>query len=233
MAIAHDASSVSGSSVSQSSFQWTHTPSGTSAGVWVAVFNLSSSTDTATSVSYGESNVPAVSGGRAVDLATEPGSCKLFFLGSGIPTGAQTVTITRTFNADLMYAVACTQTSAGVIATEVVGIQLLQDDGTVAEQSVIDGNPGTSSLRYAAGYFGHDTLPTAGANSTETGMQSLDAGGNGFVTVRESSGGQGARDIGFSSGITADRAAVHFAVREISTLQVLIGELISGYSEIN
>src|SRR5436853_5417968 len=195
MAVARDASSVSASSASQASFSWTHTPTGTPRGITVFVFNISSSTDTATSVTYGGVTVPAVTGGRAVDTATEPGSCKVFHLGDNtIPTGAQTVLVTRTNNADTMYGVAITQTAAANTAVHLAGIVLLQEDGTVAEQSVTDGSPGVNSVRFAGGYWGHQTLPATGSSSTAE--QSVDAGANGWSVVRETTAGQGARNVG-------------------------------------
>lgn len=62
-------------------------------GVLVFTF-VNANADDATSVTHGGVNLTAVSGGRAVDTATEPGDCKAWVLGAGIPvsiTGGTTV----------------------------------------------------------------------------------------------------------------------------------------------
>jgi len=222
MAIAHDAASESHTgalgSISEASFSWSH--GGAAAGVdgvLIFVVNTLSTADNITSVTYGGVNVPAVTGGRAVDTVTEPMSCKAFFLGAtDIPQGTQTVVVNRTNNTDEMYAVAITVTAsvAGKIgAVHEAGIILLEENGTLAEQSVDDGTPGTDSVRYAGIASGLGAPPAAGASSTE--LQSIDFGVNVARVVRETTAGQGSRSVGFSSGTSDDRAAVHLAVKEV------------------
>ncbi len=217
MAVAHDTASESHTgttgSASEASFSWTHTPVGTPRGVLVFVTSYGTSVDGVSSVTYGGTAMTAVSGGRAVDTAGEPGSCKTYFLGSSVPTGAQSVVVNRANDATVMYAVAITVTAANDTAT--AGTVLLQDDGTLAEQSVDDGSPGTNSVRYAALHSGLDSVPSAGANSTA--LHSIDFFNNVAAAVRETTAGQGARSVGFSSGTSDDRAAVHLAVKETST----------------
>lgn len=89
MAIAFDKTSESHTgttlSTSEASFSWVH-PSimATPAGVLVYTFT-NADADDATAVSYGGASLAAVSGGRAVDTTGEPGDCKAWFLGSGVP----------------------------------------------------------------------------------------------------------------------------------------------------
>jgi hypothetical protein len=213
-AVAHDAASESHTgttgSASQASFSWTHTPTGTPRGVLVYVFTNGTATQTVTGVTYGGVAMTAVAGGAATDTAGEPGQVDTYFLGSGIPTGAQSIVVSRTNNATVMYATAATQTAA--TTTEVTGIVLLQQSGAYAQQSVNDGSPGTNSLRYAGGFYGANGVLAAGANSTL--LHNIDLGSQTFNFARETTAGQGARNVGFT-GASDDRAAVHLAVREL------------------
>lgn len=211
MAVAHDAASESATSSSVSSFSWTHTPVGTPAGVLVFTFNLNSATHEVSSVTYNGVNVPAVSGGEADDTANEPGSCKAWFLGSGVPSGAQTVQVNRTNNTNTIYAIAITVTAAGDV--EVTGVVLQQENQAPAEASVNDGSPGTNSLRYAGAYCGAATVPSPGANSTAL-HDVLVASTRSASAVRETTAGQGARSVGYSAA-TDDWACVALAIREI------------------
>ena len=214
MAVAHDASSKSsGTSTNEASFTWTHTPSGTPRGVLVFTYaKASGPPDDALSVTYGGVSLTAVSGGRAADTAGEPADCKAWFLGSGIPTGAQSVVVNRTNNSTSMHAHCATVTAATDTGTGTP--VLLQGDGTLAEQSVDDGSPGTNSVRYAGLYFGDLAEPTIGANSTslQNAFFGFDATSN---LARETTAGQGARPVGFTDTSSDDRAGVHLAVKEV------------------
>jgi hypothetical protein len=214
MAVAHSAASESHTgttgSANQAAFSWTHTQTGTPQGVVVFVSTYASVASLVTSVTYGGTALTRVTGGLAQDGAGELGRLDTFFLGSGLATGNQTITVNRTNNATVLYAAAATVTAAQ--ATEVTGIVLLEGDGTLTEQSVNDGSTGVNSLRYAGCYSGLNAPPTAGASSTL--LNSIDIGNYGSALVRETTAGQGARNVGFS-GATDDRAAVHLAVREI------------------
>jgi hypothetical protein len=213
MAVAHSAASESHTgttgSTNQTSFSWTHTQTGTPQGVLVFVHTISA-TDTVTSVTYGGTGLTRVDGGAAIDSAGEPGRTDLFFLGSGLASGNQTITVNRTNNATVMYAAAATVTAA--TDTNVTGIVLLEGDGTMAVQSVTDGGAPTNSLRYAGAYSGLASPPPAGTGSTL--LTSIDFGQFGAAMVRETTAGTGARDVGFNSN-SDDRAAVHVAVREL------------------
>ena len=217
MAIAFDTSSEShtgtAGSTNEASFSWSHPGSASAEGVLVFVFNLDSSTSITSSVTYGGVDMTAVSGGAAADTAGEIGRCAAWYLDDP-PTGTQTVQVNRTNNTNTMYAVAITVTAAAGKLTEVYepGIVLVQEDGTVAVQAVTDGSPGSNSTRFAGGMFGHQTMPIAGTGSTL--IQSIDIGAQGAVVVRETTAGQGSRNVGMSSGTSDDRAIVHLAVRE-------------------
>jgi len=215
VSIAFDWHSVSSISTSASSFSWTHTPVGTPAGVYVVTITSNSATEHATAVTYGGVSLTAETGGSAVDTAGEPGVVTLWSLNSSVPSGAKSVVVTRTNDAIEMLAYAITVTSGG--GCSVAGIVLLQEDGTIAEQLVDDGSPGTNSVRFAAGYCGAATAPIAGANSTLLdSIATLGASTRSAALVRETTAGQGSRSVGMVRGASDDRAVVHWAVKEIA-----------------
>ena len=219
MAVAFDSQTESHTGTTGASnvttFNWTHTPSGTPRGILIFVFQAvdgSANTDYITSVTYGGVNVPAVSGGLAVDTLTEPGLCKAFFLGSGIPTGAQSVVVNRTNTNTTVqtYGIAIAVTALCDTRVPPASIVLAQENQTPTEVNVDDGSPGTNSVRFAGAYYGGAT-ETVGANSTSVNQII-------FTTatcraVRETTAGQGSRPIGFAP-VADDWAAVHLAVIE-------------------
>lgn len=221
MAVAHDATTESPTgttpNTSSASFNWSHAPVGTPAGILVYTFVLNSSTETATAVDWGGVSLSAVSGGTAADTATEPGRCTAWFNGDGSALAGRandTITVTRTNNANEMYAVAATVT-AGTEDTEVhtAGIQLVENNATWTERSVTDGSPGTNSQRYSGTFFGVSAAPGAGANSTAMNSMVVSST-RGGAAVRETTPGQGSRSVGFSSGTSDDHAEVALAIKE-------------------
>jgi hypothetical protein len=216
MAVAHSAASESHTgttgSTNQAAFSWTHTQTGTPQGVVVFVSTYASVTSLVTSVTYGGVALTRLTGGSAQDAAGELGRMDAFFLGSGLGTGNQTITVNRTNNATVMYAAAATVTAGANTAVPEATIVLLQGDGTLTVQSVDDTSPGQNSLRYAGTYSGLNAPPAAGTGSTL--LNSIDIGNYGSALVRETTAGQGARNVGFT-GATDDRAAVHLAIREL------------------
>jgi hypothetical protein len=220
VAVAHDASVESHTgttgSTSAASYNWTHTVVGVPRGILIFAYT-NANADNNLSVDYGGVDIPKVPGGEAIDTTTEPGRCTAFFRGTGIPTGNQTVTVTRTNNANTCYAVSISVTAGNDTAVPPGSIILLQNNQTLAEQSVNDGSPGANSLRYAGIWSGLAAGAPTGANST--GLQSIIIGtAAGMQTVRETTAGQGARSVGFTSGTSDDVAAVHLAVSEIRVM---------------
>jgi hypothetical protein len=93
MAIAHDATGTFGTTPDTASpMEWTHTPVGIPRGVVVLIV-AGTASDTITTVTYG-----GVAMARAVEghVAGEAGSSYIYFLGSAIPTGPQTVSVVFT-----------------------------------------------------------------------------------------------------------------------------------------
>lgn len=231
MAVGFDASSESHTgttgSASEASFSWTHS-GGTPKGVLVFTF-VNGSGDDATDVTYGGVSLTAVSGGRAVDTAGSPRDCKAWFLGSNVPTGSQTVVVTRSNNANVMYAVAITVTASSDKDTAVheAGIVLRENNVTLDARSPSDGNPGTDSMRFAGGNSAVDTYSTILTSSLfsnimyvntnfSTALQHIDFGTDVIGAVRETTAGQGARQVGWTMIDNTDGAAVYLAVKEVT-----------------
>lgn len=229
MAVAFDAVSESHTgttgSTSEASYSWTHTPAGTPKGVVVFTFTSTSSVDAHNAVTYGGVAMTAVPGGFAQDTATEVGSTKAWFLGASIPTGAQTVAVTRNNNAVVCYAIAVTATAGG--NTEATGVTLLQENQAPAEVNVDDGSPGTNSLRVAGLFFG-GAVPSAGANTTTNSSASISySGARSSIVGWETTPGQGSRPVGFSAG-SDDVAQVALAIKESSVAQGLTPSLFTN-----
>jgi hypothetical protein len=216
MAVAYDAYSDTGATyiANVSSFTWTHTPTGTPAGILLFCI-AGSSGDMFTSATYGGVSMSAVSGGTAVDAAAETAYTETYFLGSGIPSGAQDVVVQRENSSMGCHACAISVTAGGNTAVYTPGIVVLQGDGTLAEQNVDDGSPGTNSLRFAGGMSGRNTASTPGASSTSIIGRVFSA--RSHAIARETAAGQGSRAVGFADSNTDDRAFVHLAVYEIAS----------------
>lgn len=216
MSVAHDASSESHTgttpSTSEASFSWSHGGAVSLVkGVLVFVFNTSATADTVSSVTYGGVALTAVTGGRAVDTASEFGSCKAYFLGSGVPQGTQTVVVNRTNNANSMYAIAITFTAAQ--DTTYAGVVLLQEDQVPAEQSITDNGSGVNAVRCSGNYYGGTNAPAGGANSTRLQDISI-AAARSCAAYRETTAGTGTRSVGPAGGTSDDVAAVYLAICE-------------------
>ena len=72
-------------------YDFTHTPLETLQGVWVMAFHEVSSADHITGITYGGQAMTRVQ--TNVDTSGEPARTYIYFLGTGIPTGAQTVSV--------------------------------------------------------------------------------------------------------------------------------------------
>lgn len=240
MAVAFDAAVESHTgttgSASEASFTFSLNPVGTPKGIGVFVFNLSSTANKVTSITYDGASVPAIGAAVAIDTLTEPGRTALFYLGTSVPTtDPASIIVNRVNDTAILYAVGFTVTALTDTEVYTAGIVLLQEDQALAEQSVTDGSPGTNSVRFAGVMSGLNTQPGAGANSTL--LFGIDVGGNGAQVVRETTAGQGARSVGFS-GASDDVAAVHFAIREVVaggsnprrlTNQIPLSSLVGGF----
>ena len=92
MTIAYDA--IASKAATSGSTTWTHTPVGTPRGITVFIHQIADQTDVVTSVTYGGVAMTRLVriGNAGIAFAS---SEYAYFLGSGIPTGAQTVSVTH------------------------------------------------------------------------------------------------------------------------------------------
>lgn len=216
MAIAHDASSAVAAGTTTRS--WTHTPSGTPKGVLVFVVTIGNISNKISSVTYGSRTLTFVDG--ALDSTTEPGRVDVYFAGTDIPTGAQTVTVNRSSGSEDQWAVAVTVTAA-TSATDFKNPTKYEGNRFGLEAAVDDASPGANSLRYAVAYGGMASVnattggtTTMAPGSNSTNLQNNDFGNYVAQVVRETTAGQGSRSVGFYATDSDDWASVHLAVRE-------------------
>jgi hypothetical protein len=229
MAVGFDVASESHTgttgSTSAASFTWNHAGGASARGALVFVFGVvTNALPPVTSVTYGGVTMTEIPY-SAIDTDTEPGSVKAFYL-DNCGTGTKAVVVNRTNNTHIMYAVCYTVTAAG--ATEVYLPGVKTRAGSAAEQtaanssstgtatsaglsSVTDGSPGTDSLRFMGRYQGTSSVSAAGSGSTAG--PSIDFGLYVIDTFRETTAGQGARNVG-GAAISDDLAWIALAVRE-------------------
>jgi len=112
MAIAYDAKSTKAGS---SNLTWTHTPVGTPKAIIVCVGTAQAS-DVVTSVTYGGEAMTEITGSPRIRTG-EASSCYAYFLGANIPTGAQTVVVTK---GSTLAGAICISLTATVDTTEIV-----------------------------------------------------------------------------------------------------------------
>jgi hypothetical protein len=250
MAITFDTNSAAASfSQNVGSFNWSHA-GGSPKGVIVFTFTLAElgilGGDNVTSVTYGGSSLTTASAGawRAESINTPSSNeldCKVWFLGSNVPTGTQTITVNRTNNSLKVWAAAVTVNSSqnSDIHSSVV---LAQNSEAlpVSEQSVTDGDSGTGNSMRVAGIicelgifstFLDDpiTFNTLYPGGNSTYRNGFDFGNAVAMTVTETTTGTGSRSIGFA-GDTSIQAAVYVAIKDVlgGTTSKVIKDLIGG-----
>jgi hypothetical protein len=213
MTVAFDASSVRAAwGSSPQPADWTHTPVGTPRGVAVLITGTGADgVDEITGVTYGGvAMAPVV---VAQDLTSEAGFAKCYFLGSGIPTGAQTVSVAwDDTSTDADKRAACVTFTAAA-DTEVVDSDVVQDNAADPALA-LDSGSRTAIRLFAL----HSGLP--GASITLGGsLTSLYA--DDIATARsrhaayQTTPGSGAGSLGWT-GVSDDVALVGMAVAEIA-----------------
>ncbi len=179
---------------------WTHTPVGIPRGVAVAIVHGTSSTDHVVSVTYG--GVALTRKIRATDTAGEDGAAEWWFLGSGIPTGAQTVSVDLSSGTtDDMHFVSVTVTANA--DTEVIDTDSLSGDQ--ADPSVTLQYGGRYGLAVAALYGGGAAPTNFTPNANCTTMQDFDFGNFYSRTIRQTT--TGTADFAIGGTATSDDVA--------------------------
>jgi hypothetical protein len=230
MAVGFVASATSGSQASVASFNIGTLGTGARCGiVFVATHGTG---DLITGVTW--NGVAMTRLYRAADTDTEPGSVVAYFL-DNVSNG--TITVSRTNNAVVTvgYAASISAASACEAYQTITRVSATQNTdadtsttgtGASGEVAVDDGSPGSDSMRFAAAYSGAATPPSNGTNSTA--LQVLDSTALGSRFVRETTAGQGSRNVGFATGTTDDWAMVAVAVREAPAQTITLGLIDAG-----
>lgn len=207
MTIAFDA--VSESLSPESGF--THTPVGTPKGV-VVFYHASGTGSTPSTCTYGSASMTLLITQQRVE--GETGEVTAFFLGSGIPTGAQTVTLNNGSGAP-DWATCMTVTAAA--NTELAGDGYGGTQGLASPPgSVTIANIAGASFGFGGLYHGADsTLATAGSGMTV--QASEDIGSKTCVdecsTTEQASGDM---VVSFAHGSTDDYIVVGVAIQEVA-----------------
>ena len=181
-------------------------------GILVFVFQGVLDTDQITSVTYGGTSVPALSGANAYDTSTEKGRCKTFFLGVNVPSGAPSggVVVNRTNSTTTMYAVAYLLGGAANLRSFGTPY-VLNNNAVMAQQSFAAG--ATTTQIFAAAYSGGVTVPTGTNMTIGTGTYLLYAA-YAFFSGYETTPTTGTRTRGFICA-TDDLGYVILAVGEV------------------
>jgi hypothetical protein len=162
MAITFDTTSQSAAAFTTSA-SWLHIPIGTPKGILVLIDQNGSAVDQVTSVTYGGVNMIEVTN-SSYAIGTPTGNISVFFLGSGVPTGNQTVQVNAPGGANAKRAVAISVAAAG--DTEIEDSQVTQ--GTGANTSI---NLTVAIEAFCVGvmHIGRAAVTdsTAGANCTD------------------------------------------------------------------
>jgi hypothetical protein len=140
---------------------WTHTPVGTPRGIVVFIAHVVSATDQVTGVTYGGVPMTEMAGSPNILSVSGLDVVYGYFLGSGIPTGAQTVAVTVTGAASPKWAGAVSVTAA---QDTVIQDTKTINNGSLANPTVtlsLGGNSCFCTIGFAAG-------PNAVTGTTET-----------------------------------------------------------------
>lgn len=188
---------------------WTHTPVGTPRAVVVTIINRASNTDWVVGITYGGVALTRVT--RATDSVSEAGAADLWFLGSGIPTGAQTVSadLSSATTEDLDF---CSITFTAALDTKVVASAAVNDDQTNPQATL----PYASRLCQAvcALFGGANTVASYTSLASQTRLVGTAFGTTCALVDRQTSPGTANFTIGYTAALE-DAAFVAAAVSEV------------------
>lgn len=219
MAPAYDAFSDAGEFTAATDPKtWTHTPVGTPRGVVVFIQQTGTSSDFVNgTVSYGGSALTRVpTNGFAQDTAIEPASIYAYFLGSGIPTGAQTVSIDHdTGIFGTKHAICVTLTGAQDL--EVVASGKLENDA--ANPSIALDSGAKTAIKLFNLYSGRDALAniTNTAGMTRIAASKYAAGNFCYVYGYRTTPGSGSETV-VQTAASDDVAMIGLAIAEVDVV---------------
>lgn len=210
MAVAFDAATQSALTSSTTDPSWTHTPVGTPRGVLVFVTQQSVVTDFVASVKYGSLTLSRVQ--YATSPVSEFGGCYLYFAGSGIPTGAQTVLVDKTGSIAM----------AGHCITLTASADTQIEDSNIFEG--ITANPtialttgaGVNSFISMAAYSGQNAPASLTSPTGYTMRLQVDYGNQSAVVETKDVNHTGGSISPSFTSTSEDTGAVAVAVKEVS-----------------
>lgn len=207
MTVAHDAAiEATWVHTDADPFTFSHTPTGTPRGVLLFVGSDTTGATIVANVTYGGVLMQEIV--FAQDLAGEPGQMHVYFLGKGVPTGMQTVSIDHVSGTTAnRWAVCITVTAADDVkpiawdgaSGDVAVVQLALDSGAF------------TALRYCGIFSGHDDISSLALLTDQTAVHNHDFGTVVARVDRQTTAGSGS----FTTGYTAtdnDAAMVAIAL---------------------
>lgn len=217
MAIDFDAAAEFQRTLTTDPQTWTHTPVGTAKGIVVAVVHGTSATDHVSTVTYGGVSMSRTV--RATDTATEAGAAELWFLGAGIPTGAQTVSVDlASATTDDIHFVSMSFTAAK--NCEVVDSDSISENA--ANPSVTLQYAGRTCMAVAALYGGGASPAAFTKNANCTVVHDFAIAAFYSVVIRQTSAGSSDFAIGGTAS-TDDVAYVALALSELAPIDASPG----------
>ena len=190
MAIAYDAVAIPSLEFYEATFSWTHTPVGTPRGVAVIVVQ-ENAPDQVSGVTYGGVAMTRV---RAdINATAEIGRVYIYFLGSGIPIGAQTVVVTLTDVEDCN-AVSLTVTAASDTS---VDVSAGGDPGVIANPSLSISPTVAAEIFY--GIYSGLAAPVTTVETGSTHVAGKDLGQESAMWARKSVAAGGATTVGYTA----------------------------------
>ncbi len=187
----------------------THTPVGTPVGVLVFIAQNLSTVDRITSVTYGGVPMQRVRFIADATGAGDLGAAYVYILGSGVPSGAQSLVITNTGGTDAAWCITFTGTTRlGISASASTGVTVANPSLTLPTNADYDG------IVYAVAYSGAP-LASVSAGSGYTAIAGSAAGGHDFTTssaILESDGLAGANVVASYTCVSDDVAFIAVAV---------------------
>ncbi len=162
MAIAVDATRTeSVRTATTDPYTFNYTPTSTPRGIVVCAIHADTDTDHISSMTYG--GVAMARAVTAIDATTEPGRADIWWLGRGVPTGTQTVSVdlTSATTDDIQFVV------FGLTGAK--NIDLVDTDkveGNTTNPSVVMSYAGRTCVTISAFYYGGAAAPTPNANMT-------------------------------------------------------------------
>lgn len=176
----HDTSSEAVRTDTSSPMTWSHPGAASGVkGVVVGFVHGTSATDHISAVTYG--GTAMTRSVRATDAATEPGAAELWFLGSSVPQGTQTVSATCGATTDDIHGFAWTINAS----TDLEVIDSDSVSGDAANPSVTLQTSSRRALAFGALYGGGAAPSSFAANSSCLAFQDHDLGAFYSVAVAQ------------------------------------------------